>query len=66
MSVTELAVEKIKSLSEDRTKDALAYLEKLEHEQAEEDRLDIEAARASLAETGDNIPLEKLARELGL
>lgn len=34
--------------------------------EAEEDREDLEAARASLAEPGENIPLEKLAKELGL
>ncbi len=34
--------------------------------EAEEDRQDLDAARRSLAEPGENIPLEKLAKELGL
>jgi hypothetical protein len=34
--------------------------------EAEEDRQDLEAARRSLAEPGENIPLEKIAKELGL
>ena len=37
-----------------------------EAREAEEDREDIEAARVSRAEPGENIPLETLARELGL
>jgi len=36
-----------------------------EAREAEEDREDIEAARVSRAEPGENIPLETLARELG-
>jgi hypothetical protein len=34
--------------------------------EAEEDRQDLEAAQRSLAEPGENVPLEKLAKELGL
>jgi prevent-host-death family protein len=41
----------------------LFLLERLARE--EMDRLDIESARAALAEPGDNIPLRDLMRELG-
>jgi prevent-host-death family protein len=34
--------------------------------QAEMDRLDIEDARAALADPGENIPLEAVKRDLGL
>jgi len=42
----------------------LRLLERLARE--EEDRLDIEAARAALAEPGENIPLKQLKKELAL
>jgi prevent-host-death family protein len=41
----------------------LRLLERLARE--EMDRLDIESARAALAEPGENIPLRDLMRELG-
>ncbi|HEY0552600.1 MAG TPA: hypothetical protein VGF13_23580 [Verrucomicrobiae bacterium] len=52
------------------SKDFLSLTEWLERRraelEAEEDRQDLEAARRSLAEPGENIPLEKIAKELGL
>ena len=54
------------------TEDYLRLAEWFERRRAEEtreaaeDREDSEAAKASLAEPGENIHLEKLAKELGL
>lgn len=42
----------------------LRLLERLAQE--ERDRMDVEAARAALAEPGENIPLERMKEELGL
>ena len=44
--------------------DDLRPLERLAQE--EMDRIDLEAARAALAEPGGNIPLEQIKNELGL
>ena len=61
MSALELAVEKVKTLSEAQARDLLAYLE-----QAEEDRADVETARRALAESGANVPWEEIKKESGL
>ena len=45
---------------------ALVPLEDLELLEALEDRLDLEAARAALAESTERIPYEKVRRTLGL
>lgn len=36
------------------------------HKQADEDRIDVEAAREALAESDERIPYEQVRRELGL
>jgi prevent-host-death family protein len=45
---------------------ALISMEELELLQLIEDRIDIEDAKKTLAEPGENIPAEKLWKELGL
>ena len=44
--------------------DDLRLLERLAQEQI--NRVDLEAARAALAEPGENMPLERVKKELGL
>ena len=59
----------IEKLPEDEYVRFAAWFERRRAEEAreaEEDREDLEAARRSLAEPGENIPFEKLAKELGL
>jgi hypothetical protein len=52
-------------LSPQRTQHVLALIEDLADLQALEDKQDLDDARAALAEPGENIPLEELAKELG-
>ena len=68
MSVTEQIVEKVKELPEDKARDLLVYVEQKEREEAEEDRLDIEAARRALAEADKEgwIPWNQVKAELEL
>jgi hypothetical protein len=65
MIAVEEAVSKLKSLSPQRTQHVLALIEDLADLQALEDKQDLDDARAALAEPGENIPLEELAKELG-
>jgi hypothetical protein len=60
------ALVKLRSLSPDRSRHVLALIEDLAELQALEDKQDIEDARAALAEPGDDIHLEQLAKELGI
>jgi plasmid stabilization system protein ParE len=67
MSNVEEIERAIEELSHDDLEKLAVWLERRRAEvEAEEDRIDLEAARRSLAEPGENIPLEKLAKELGL
>ena len=66
MSAVEDAVAKLCNLSPDRTQRVLALIEDLAALQAIEDKQDVEDARQSLAEPGENISLEQLARDLGV
>lgn len=66
MIAVEDAVSKLRCLSPDRSQRVLALLEDLAELQALEDKQDVEEARAALAEPGENIPLEQLAKELGV
>jgi hypothetical protein len=66
MIAVEDAVSKLRSLSPDRSQRVLALLEDLAELQALEDKQDVEEARAALAEPGQDIPLEQLAKELGV
>ena len=66
MIAVEEAVGKLRNLSPERTQRVLALIEDLADLQAIEDKQDVEDARASLAEPGDNISLEQLARDLGV
>jgi hypothetical protein len=65
MIAVEEAVAKLRSLSADRSQRVLAMIEDLAELQALEDKRDVEDARAALAEPGEDIPLEQLAKELG-
>jgi hypothetical protein len=65
MMAVEEAVAKLRSLSADRSQRVLAMIEDLAELQALEDKRDVEDARAALAEPGEDIPLEQLAKELG-
>src|SRR5437763_1155932 len=60
------AVGKLRCLSPDRSQRVLALIEDLAELQALEDKQDREDARAALAEPGEDVPLEQLAKELGL
>jgi hypothetical protein len=64
MSAVEDAAAKLRSLSPDRAQRVLALIEDLAALQAIEDRQDVEDARQALAEPGENITLEQLARDL--
>jgi hypothetical protein len=66
MIAVEEVVSKLKSLSPQRTQHVLALIEDLAELQALEDKQDLEDARAALAEPGEDIPLEQLAKELGV
>ena len=66
MIAVEDAVGKLRSLSPDRSQRVLAMIEDLAELQALEDKQDLEDARAALAEPGEDIPLEQLAKELGV
>ena len=66
MIVVEEALAKLRSLSPDRSQHVLAVIEDLAELQALEDKQDAEAGRAALAEPGEDIPLEQLAKELGV
>ena len=66
MIAVEDAVTKLRSLSADRTQRVLAMIEDLAALQALEDKQDVEDARTSLAEPGEDVPLEQLAKELGV
>ena len=66
MIAFEDAVSKLRCLSPDRSQRVLALLEDLAELQALEDKQDVVEARAALAEPGENIPLEQLAKELGI
>jgi hypothetical protein len=65
MIAVEEALAKLRSLSPDRSRHVLAVIEDLAELQALEDKQDVEDARAALAEPGEDIPLEQLAKELG-
>jgi hypothetical protein len=64
MIAVEEALVKLRSLSADRSQRVLAMIEDLAELQALEDKRDVEDARAALAEPGEDIPLEQLAKEL--
>ena len=65
MIAVEEAVTKLRSLSPERSQRVLALIADLADLQALEDKQDLEDARAALAEPGENVPLEQLAKELG-
>jgi len=60
------AVGKLRCLSPDRSQRVLALIEDLAELQALEDKQDLEDARAALAEPGENITLEQMAKDLGV
>jgi hypothetical protein len=62
----EEAVGKLRTLSPERSERVLALIEDLADLQALEDKQDVEDARAALAEPGEDIPLDQLAKELGV
>ena len=66
MIAVEEALGKLRSLSPDRSRHVLSLIEDLAELQALEDKRDAEDARAALSETGEDIPLEQLAKELGI
>ena len=66
MIAVEEALSKLRSLSPDRSQHVLALIEDLAELQALENKQDVEDARAALAEPGEDIPLEQLAKELGV
>ncbi len=66
MIAVEEALSKLRSLSPDRSQHVLALIEDLAELQALEDRQDVEDAHAALAEPGEDIALEQLAKELGV
>ena len=65
MIAVEEALSKLRSLSPDRSQHVLALIEDLAELQALENKQDVEDARAALAEPGEDVPLEQLAKELG-
>ena len=65
MIAVEDAVGKLRNLSPERTQRVLALIEDLAELQAVEDQRDLKDARAALAEPGDDIPLEQVAKDLG-
>jgi hypothetical protein len=66
MIAVEEAVGRLQKLSPERAERVLGLIEDLAELQALEDRQDVEDARAALAESGESIPLEVLAKELGV
>ena len=66
MIAVEDALVKLRSLSPDRSHHVLALIEDLAELQALENKQDLEDAKASLAEPGEDIALEQLAKELGV
>ena len=66
MIAVEETVSKLQGLSPARAERVAALIEDLAELQALEDKQDLEDARAALAEPGENIPLERLASELGV
>jgi len=62
----EEAVGRLRTLSPERSERVLALIEDLADLQALEDKQDVEDARAALAEPGEDIPLDQLAKELGV
>jgi hypothetical protein len=66
MIAVDEALAKLRSLSADRSQRVLAMIEDLAELQALEDKRDVEDARVALAEPGEDIPLEHLAKELGI
>jgi hypothetical protein len=66
MIAVEDALVKLRSLSPDRSQHVLALIEDLAELQALENKQDLEDAKASLAEPGEDISLEQLAKELGV
>jgi hypothetical protein len=66
MIAVEEAVSKLRSLSPERAERVTALIEDLAELQALEDKQDVDDARAALAEAGENVPLEQLAKELGV
>jgi hypothetical protein len=66
MIAVEEAVSKLRSMSPDRSQHVLALIEDLAELQALEDRKDLQDARAALAEPGEDVPLEQVAKELGI
>ena len=66
MIAVEEALSKQRSLSPDRSQHVLALIEDLAELQALEDRQDVQDARAALAELGEDIPLDEVAKELGV
>lgn len=67
MSKVEKIEHAIEELSHDDREKLAAWLNRRRAEiEAEEDRIDLEAARRSLAEPGENIPWKTVKRENGL
>ena len=66
MIAVEEALIKLRSLSPDRSQHVLALIEDLAELQALENKQDVEDAQAALAEPGEDIPLDQLAKELGV
>ena len=66
MIAVEEALSKLRSLSPDRSQHVLALIEDLAELQALEDRQYVQDARAALAEPGEDIPLDQVAKELGV
>ena len=66
MIAVEEVVTKLKGLSPQRTQHVLALIEDLAELQAIEDQQDLEEARAALVEPGDDVPLEVVAKQLGV
>ena len=66
MIAVEEALAKLRSLSPGRSQHVLAVIEDLAELQALEDKQDAEDGRTALAEPGEDIPLEQVAKELGV
>ena len=66
MIAVEEAFSKLRSLSPDRSQHVLALIEDLAELQALEDKQDVEDARTALAEPGEDVPLDQVAKELGI
>ena len=66
MIAVEEALTKLRSLSPDRSQHVLALIEDLAELQALENKQDVEDAHAASTEPGEDIPLDQLAKELGV